>query len=390
MADLLPKEEKICESDEKHIIQINPKFKIGYVYSLELIQQCNRVPNLTNRASLIHHLLKSYGLLDHVLFLNSDKVSDDVFQGFHSGDYIEFLKRGDVDVEDETSEEYGLGYDCPPLEKLYDFISVIAGGSVAGAKALVSGSVDVAVNFCGGWHHAQRDCASGFCYINDCVLAILELERKFKHVLYIDLDIHHGDGVENAFAYSRKVFTLSLHKHEEGYFPGTGAVNDTGFGKGRNYSCNVPLKDGACDETFIHVFQTIFQEVMKRFRPEAIVCQCGADGLANDPLGTFNLTPKAYARCTAVIQSYKLPTLYLGGGGYHKANASRCFTTILAGLLGLQISSDIPEHEYFDWYGPSFELDVSRGLRRDENSPDYIRTLLQQVFGNLEQISSES
>ena len=91
--------------------------------------------------------------------------------------------------------------------------------------------------------------------------------------------------------------------------------------------------------------QRIFQEVMKRFRPEAIVCQCGADGLANDPLGTFNLTPKAYARCTAVIQSYKLPTLYLGGGGYHKANASRCFTTILAGLLGLQISSDIPEHE---------------------------------------------
>lgn len=84
---------------------------------------------------------------------------------------------------------------------------------------------------------------------------------------------------------------------------------------------------------------------MKRFRPEAIVCQCGADGLANDPLGTFNLTPVAYARCTAVIQSYKLPTLYLGGGGYHKANASRCFTTILAGLLGVQISSDIPEHE---------------------------------------------
>lgn len=134
-------------------------------------------------------MLESYGLLDHVLFLNCDKVNDDVFQGFHSADYIEFLK-GDVDVEDESSEEYGLGnmnmetcngninssskynlgFDCPPLDKLYDFISVIAGGSVAGAKALVSGSVDVAVNFCGGWHHAQRDCASGFCYINDCTI----------------------------------------------------------------------------------------------------------------------------------------------------------------------------------------------------------------------------
>lgn len=86
---------------------------------------------------------------------------------------------------------------------------------------------------------------------------------------------------------------------------------------------------------------------MTRFHPEAVVCQCGADGLVNDPLGTFNLTPDAYVRCTAVIQGYKLPGLYLGGGGYHKANASRCFTTILAGLLGQQLSSDIPEHDVY-------------------------------------------
>ncbi len=86
---------------------------------------------------------------------------------------------------------------------------------------------------------------------------------------------------------------------------------------------------------------------MQRFRPEAIVCQCGADALANDPLGTFNLTPAAYARCITVIQGYQLPTLYLGGGGYHKANASRCFTRILASLIGVQLASDIPEHEVY-------------------------------------------
>ena len=91
----------------------------------------------------------------------------------------------------------------------------------------------------------------------------------------------------------------------------------------------------------------VFEEVMRLFRPEAIVCQCGADGLANDPLGTFNLTPSAYARCIAIIQGYKLPTLFLGGGGYHKANASRCFITILASLKGVQLSPDIPEHEVY-------------------------------------------
>lgn len=141
------------------------------------------------------------------------------------------------------------------MEKLHDFVRTIAGGSLAAAKALVAGSVDVAVNFCGGWHHAQRDQASGFCYVNDCVLAILELQKRFKRVLYIDLDIHHGDGVENAFAFSRKVFTLSIHKCEEGYFPGTGSVNDIGLGGGRFYTCNVPLKDGASDQTFITIFE---------------------------------------------------------------------------------------------------------------------------------------
>ena len=138
---------------------------------------------------MVHHLLDSYGLLNQVSILNCQTVNDDVIQGFHSADYLEFLK-GNIDVDDEASEEFGLGmmiyvfilfcctihhkhfamigYDCPPLEKLSDFVSIIAGASVTAAKALVSGSVDVAVNFCGGWHHAQRDCASGFCYVNDC------------------------------------------------------------------------------------------------------------------------------------------------------------------------------------------------------------------------------
>lgn len=112
---------------------------------------------------------------------------------------------------------------------------------------------------------------------------------------------------------------------------------------------------------------------MQRFQPEAIVCQCGADGLVGDPLGTFNLTPAAYARCVAVIQGYKLPSLYLGGGGYHKANASRCFTTILATLLGIQLPQDIPEHDVklllkmkllcLIVDSPSFSITTDRDLR---------------------------
>ena len=161
--------------------------------------------------------------MKHVTLINCDSDEEVNLGGFHSCDYINILK-GDIDSEDDN-EEYGLGknriqnlrvpatgdsgcgnylpepitwfnhsgYDCPPLKDLYEFVSSIARGSVTAARALISGSVDVAVNFCGGWHHAQRDHASGFCYVNDCVLAILELEKKFNRVLYVDLDIHHGE-----------------------------------------------------------------------------------------------------------------------------------------------------------------------------------------------------
>lgn len=148
----------------------------------------------------------------------------------------------------------------------------------------------------------------------------------------------------------------------------------------------------------------VVEEVMDRFRPEAIVCQCGTDGLVNDPLGTFNLTPSAYVSCVSKLRSYKLPTLFLGGGGYNKPNAARCFAAILAELRGIQLPGDIPEHDVildganqvrivsafiqesafsqsFERYGPSFELGISRGLRRDENTPEYIRIITEQVLG---------
>lgn len=135
---------------------------------------------------MVHSLVESYGLLTNLASIPCDKVDDNILEGFHSADYLSFIK-GEIDEEEDDNEEYGLGvnhknlspdelnlywrfhsgYDCPPLEKLHNFIQTIAGGSVSGARALVTGAVDVAVNFCGGWHHAQRDEASGFCYVND-------------------------------------------------------------------------------------------------------------------------------------------------------------------------------------------------------------------------------
>lgn len=356
---------------------------IGYVYSRQLIEQCDRVPNLLGRASMVHSLIESYGLLKNVTLIESQEADEDVMTGFHSQDYLNCIKENS---DEDGDEEFGLGYDCPPLEDLFTFCRVIAGGSVSAAKALVENKVDIALNFCGGWHHAQRDQASGFCYINDIVLAILELQKKFKRVLYIDVDIHHGDGVENAFAYSQKVLTLSLHKCEEGYFPGTGFVDQVGLGKGRYYACNVPLRDGASDAAFVATFEKVCERAVERFRPEAIVFQCGADGLASDPLGTFNLTLESYLKSVRLVSSLRLPLLVLGGGGYAAANAARCFAGVTAALLQRRLPQEIPEHDYFHCYGPAFDLEVTASNRRDENTPEYLRNLLREVLENLDHV----
>ena len=152
----------------------------------------------------------------------------------------------------------------------------------------MQGASDIVINWAGGLHHAKKSEASGFCYVNDCVLAILELLKVHQRVLYIDIDIHHGDGVEEAFYTTNRVMTASFHKYGE-YFPGTGDWKDKGYGAGENYAINCPLHDGMDDESMKNVFRPVISKIMEKFQPGAIVLQCGADSLSGDRLGCFNL-----------------------------------------------------------------------------------------------------
>lgn len=166
-----------------------------------------------------------------------------------------------------------VGEDNPAFDGVFEFCSISAGGSIgewhahggrciaqgfplAAAQRIASGGADIAINWAGGLHHAKKREASGFCYINDIVLGILELLRSYPRVLYIDIDCHHGDGVEEAFYTTDRVMTASFHKFGE-YFPGTGTQEDKGRGKGKGYSVNVPFKDGITDESFQSVFEPV-------------------------------------------------------------------------------------------------------------------------------------
>lgn len=140
----------------------------------------------------------------------------------------------------------------------------------------------------------------------------------------MDIDIHHGDGVEEAFYLTDRVMTVSFHKFGD-FFPGTGHIGDIGYGKGQHYAINVPLDEGIDDESYHYVFKPIMEKVMEAFRPDAVVLQCGADSLSGDRLGCFNLSVKGHADCVRYMRSFNVPLLLLGGGGYTLRNVARCW-----------------------------------------------------------------
>lgn len=191
------------------------------------------------RVKITHELIKSYNLLDKMDNMNPELHNELVksidFTKFHTDEYIDFLSKISPDNMKNMTEQilyYNIGEDCPIFDGMNDFFKLYTTGSILGAHYLNEGISDIAINWSGGLHHAKKNEASGFCYINDCVLAILELLTKYHRVLYIDIDVHHGDGVEEAFFITDRVLTCSFHKYGD-FFPGTGSLKDVGYGAGK-------------------------------------------------------------------------------------------------------------------------------------------------------------
>ncbi|KAG5035651.1 hypothetical protein JHK87_010561 [Glycine soja] len=398
------------------------------------------------RVDITHNLIVHYGL-HRLMQINRPFLADKVdIARFHSDDYVEFLSTVSPQILAENFDSnycqlkrFNIGGDFPILNGLFDFCRVSAGGSIGAAVCLNCSNADITINWAGGWHHAKKTkasgfCyvndivlgilellkvhrasaggsigaavrlnredadvainwagglhhakkaeASGFCYVNDIVLGILELLKVHRRVLYIDIDVHHGDGVEEAFYTTDRVMTVSFHKFGD-FFPGTGHIKDIGVGAGKNYSLNVPLNDGLDDETFRGLFRPIIQKVMDVYQPDAVVLQCGADSLSGDRLGCFNLTVKGHADCLRFLRSFNVPLMVLGGGGYTVRNVARCWCYETAVAVGVEPSPKLPYNEYYEYFGPDYNLHVEPSTMENLNTPrdlEKIRnTLLEQL-----------
>ncbi|KAJ9441955.1 putative histone deacetylase HOS2 [Diplonema papillatum] len=222
----------------------------------------------------------------------------------------------------------GLAGDCPRFKGVWRYAIRVCGGTVVAAKALTSDRCLRAVHWEGGRHHASHQGPAGYCYVADIVLGVNELVTRYSRVLVIDLDVHHGDGTQEAFYRSSNVFTLSVHMHGAGIYPSTGGVGETGAGPGLGYNLNIPVKTGCADDLYYHAFSRVAQAVKDTFDPSAVVLVCGADVLSGDPVGELNVSLPCMLECAALVRDWGLPTLVLGGGGYNMPLCARYWTCL--------------------------------------------------------------
>ncbi|KAL5031828.1 hypothetical protein BDV3_000052 [Batrachochytrium dendrobatidis] len=386
------------------MISNGSKSKVGYVTRPELIAAADKLPSNRERSTLVHSLIKAYGLMERMDLVRPIPATKYDLEVFHSSEYVEFLFK--AETLDSLSDEYmqnielfDLIDDCHVFPGLHSYVEWIAGASLAAAKSLVSGKHQTVLNWDGGRHHCQQDHASGFCYVNDIVLAIMEMRNRFSRILYIDIDVHHGDGVESAFIASSSVLTLSFHRHESGFFPGSGGNLDVGIGKGRYHALNVPLLSGMRGPNFVNLFRTVTQSTINVYKPDAVFMQCGVDGLSQDPLGgNWNLDTASIGHCVQIVLDADLPAILSGGGGYNSAAAACCWThcTDLAvrksethssdpnSFIHPPIAQDLPDHEYLDRYAPDYSLFSRLGNMRDLNTKEYLDTVIAKVQTHLD------
>ncbi len=317
-------------------------------------------PFKTERAGKVHSTLRSMGLLsgEGISVVVPEPADRRELKLFHSARYLHALKQAAASHWEPEALFMGIGTpDCPIFTGMYDYAVLATGGTLIGAKMILDDAADVVFNPSGGYHHAGPEKAAGFCYINDDAIACTILAKAGKRVLYLDVDVHHGDGVAQAFYDRSDVMTISLHENPRTLFPGTGFEDEIGQGEGRGYCVNLPLPVGTYDGAYMHAFNSIALPLIESYDPDVIVVELGGDTLAGDPLAHLHLTNNTHAEVINEVLAFGKPILATGGGGYHVENTVRAWAltwTVFTGVdddLSLTAAIGGVMMESTDWQG---------------------------------------
>ena len=326
-------------------------------------------PLAVPRVSTVIDLCRALGWLDAATYRDAPVATDAQVCRFHDAGYVDALRRAEATqaVSDADRALYRIGAEGNPVyPEIYRRPMTSAGGVLLAARLTADGGTVYCPG--GGTHHGRAARASGFCYLNDPVLGMLAwLDQGLERVAYLDIDAHHGDGVQDAFAGDPRVLTISVH--EAGRWPRTGAANDRAGGSARNF----PVPPGFNDTEMRVLLDEAILPLIAAHRPQALFLQCGADALEEDPLSRLSLSNNAHWGVVRAVAQLAPRLIVTGGGGYNPWSVARCWAGVWATLCGLAVPARLP---------PAAEA-VLRGLRYNRaagrNPPEHWFTTLQDA-----------
>ncbi|EOD18744.1 histone deacetylase 1 [Emiliania huxleyi CCMP1516] len=291
-----------------------------------------RTPPLQQNEGLTDNLVVDCGLDKHMTMVRSggdgwSPAPAATVRRYHTDAYVAFLEKIELHGKEVANEaaNYVLNNSVCFSETAWPYAQIYAGASMHAAELLATGKADIAINWSGGQAHARRDCASGFSYVNDVVLAVLTLLQSVERVLFINVDSVHASGVEEAFYTTDRVMCVSLHRHGDGYFPGSGGAKDAGERAGKGHNINLPVERGFSDADLEALLPPVVEAAAARYQPAAVVLLAGTGLLSGDRLGCMNVTLGGYSKAVECVLALRRPTLLLGGGGYTTSIATRAW-----------------------------------------------------------------
>ncbi|MGQ4871996.1 MAG: acetoin utilization protein AcuC [Candidatus Thorarchaeota archaeon] len=284
----------------------------------------------------------------HVQVEPMRRATRDELTLFHDSSYVETLELFG-NMGSAFSKRFGLpSPECPVFTNMHEYAAYTVGATIDAVVGVAEGRFKNAFSFFGGFHHALESKAAGFCYLNDCVvsLKVLKQLRPDVRILYLDTDVHHGDGTQAAFYDDPNVLTISIHEKSMGFFPMTGGIEEIGTGPGKGYSVNIPLPPLTDDVEYWRAFEEIVIPLWEAYQPDFVFWEVGADAHMNDPLADLMLTLDTYQRLSRTVREMvhlgKQDLVAVGGGGYDPVTVARVWSLVLADMAGVCLPPTVP------------------------------------------------